>query len=191
VVPAVPPQAAQPPPSAAEAPPQPRLILVSLGTSSDPAGPATLLPRVAQRLSGATGLPLRSIPQPHSPPQALADLLIAPGPWLAPLPLDFGLALAQGSWAEALGAWRQPTLLVVDQAQLGSGIPAAATALLERWSVPLVGLLQWGGSWDVSARRRDELPWLGLLGDPQGSDPEGDPAAGLLLSWSRWRDRLA
>jgi len=113
------------------------------------------------------------------------------GPWLAPLPLDPGLALVQGSWAEALGAWRQPTLLVVDQAQLVTGIPAAATALLERWSVPLVGLLQWGGGWDASARRRDRLPWLGQLADTEGADPDADPAAMLLLSWSRWRDRLA
>jgi len=191
VVPAVQPVAAPPPPSAGAAPHQPRLVLVCLSTPSDPAAPATLLPRVAQRLSGATGWPLRLIPQPHSPPQALADLLAAPGPWLAPLPLDPGLALAQGSWAEALGAWRQPTLLVVDQVQLGTGMPAAATALLERWSVPLVGLLQWGGGWDGSARRLDGLPWLGQLADTEGTTGDADPAAVLLVSWSRWRDRLA
>jgi hypothetical protein len=166
-------------------------VLVCLGTPSDPAAPAALLPRVAKRLSEATGLPVRLIAEPQSPPQALADLLAAPGPWLAPLPLDPGLALTQGSWAEALGAWRQPTLLVVDQAQLGTGIPAAATALLERWSVPLLGLLQWGGRWDASARRRDELPWLGQLADAEGPELDADPVAVLLLSWSRWRDRLA
>ena len=166
-------------------------MLVCLGTPSDPAAPAALLPVVAQRLSRATGLPLRSISGPDSPPQALANLLAASGPWLAPLPLDPGLALVQGSWAEALGAWRQPTLLVVDHAQLVTGIPAAATALLERWSVPLLGLLQGGGGWDASARRRDRLPWLGQLADTEGADPDADPAAMLLLSWSRWRDRLA
>jgi hypothetical protein len=165
-------------------------VLVCLGTPSDPAAPAALLPAVALRLSRATGLPLRSIPRPDSPPQALADLLAASGPWLAPLPLDPGLALPQGSWAEALGAWRQPTLLVVDQAQLVTGIPAASTALLERWSVPLLGLLQWGGGWDASARRWDRLPWLGLLADTEVPDPDADPAAVLLLSWIRWRDRL-
>ena len=166
-------------------------MLVCLGTPSDPAAPAALLPAVALRLSRATGIPLQPIPQPDSPPQALADLLAASGPWLAPLPLDPGLALAPGRWAEAHGAWRQPTLLVVDQAQLGTGIPAAATALLERWSVPLLGLLQWGGGWDASARRLDGLSWLGQLADPEGPDPDDDPAALLLLSWSRWRDRLA
>jgi hypothetical protein len=146
------------------------MVLVCLGTPSDPTAPAALLPAVALRLSRATGLPLRSIPRPDSPPQALADLLAASGPWLAPLPLDPGLALAQGSWAEALGAWRQPTLLVVDQAQLVTGIPAASTALLERWSVPLLGLLQWGGAgtprrgvgtnfpgWACSPTRRDQI----------------------------------
>lgn len=191
MVPAVLPAAAPPPPAAGAASRQPRLVLVCLGTPADPTAPATLLPAVAQRLSGATGLPLQSIPQPDSPPQALADLLAAPGPWLAPLPLDPGLALAQGSWAEALGAWRQPTLLVVEQAQLATGIPAAAAALLERCSVPLLGLLQWGGGWDASARRQDGLPWIGRLDDLEGPEPDADPAAVLLLSWSRWRDRLA
>ncbi len=166
-------------------------MLVGFGNPSDPTAPATLLPAVALRLSRATGLPLRLIPRPDSPPQALADLQAASGPWLAPLPLDPGLTLVQGSWAEALGAWRQPTLLVVDQAQLGTGIPAAATALLERWSVPLLGLLQWEGGWDASARRRDRLPWLGRLADTEGPEPDADAAAMLLLSWSRWRDRLA
>jgi hypothetical protein len=70
-------------------------------------------------------------------------------------------------------------------------MPAAATALLERWSVPLVGLLQWGGGWDASARRLDRLPWLGQLADTEGTNDDADPAAVLLLSWSRWWDRLA
>lgn len=191
MVTAVSPEAAQPAPPSAEAPLQPRLVLVSLAPPADPTAPAALLPAVAHRLSEATGIPLRLIPQPHSPPEALADLLTASGPWLAPLPLDPGLAMAQGSWAEALGAWRQPTLLVVDQGQLLTGIPAAATALLERWSVPLLGLIQWEGRWDASARRRDGLPWLGQLGDADGPDPDADPVAVLRLSWSQWRDRLA
>ena len=168
-----------------------QLVLVCLGTPADPAVPATLMPAVARRLAAATGLPLRSIPQADSPPQAMAELLAASGPWIAPLPIDPGVALAQGSWAEALGAWRQPTLLVVDQAQLGTGIPAAATALLERWSVPLLGLLQWGGSWDDAMRRHDRLPWIGKLEAMEGPEPDADPADLLMLSWRRWRDRWA
>lgn len=175
----------------ADSSPSPRLILVCLGTTTDPTAPAKLLPAVARRLSATTGLPVRPILRPESPPHALADLLAEPGPWLAPLPLDPGLALAQGSWAEALGAWRQPTLLVVEQAQLGTGLPAAATALLERCSVPLLGLLQWEGRWDGQMRIRDGLPWLGLLGEGEDPEPEFDPAALLLLRWSRLREQLA
>jgi hypothetical protein len=44
-------------------------------------------------------------------------------------------------------------------------MPAAATALLLGWNVPLLGLLQWGGSWDGGSRRRDGLPWLGRLAE--------------------------
>ena len=78
------------------------------------------------------------------------------------LPLDPGLPLDLGGhWAEALGAWRQPAVLVVAAEQLQTGVPAAMTALLERWQVPLVGLVQWGEPWAWAERRRDGLPWLG------------------------------
>jgi len=30
-----------------------------------------------------------------------------------------------------------------------------------------------------------------LLSDTEGPDPDADPAALLLLSWNRWRDRLS
>ena len=153
-----------------------RLVLVALGSALDPAGPALLLPQVAARLSRLTGLPRRAIPQPDPAPQALATLLAPPGPWLAALPLDPGLPLAAGSWAEALGAWRQPTLLVVDSSQLATGLPAAATALLERWNVPLLGVMQWGGRWDPAARRRDGLAWIGQLAEPR--DPDRSPGSG-------------
>jgi hypothetical protein len=72
--------------------------------------------------------------------------------------------LPDGSWVEALGAWRQPCLLAFAASQLATGLPAAATALLERWSVPLVGLIPWEGEWDGACRRADGLPWLGRLG---------------------------
>ena len=87
-------------------------------------------------------------------------------PALLGLPLDPGLPLACGGhWAEALGAWRQPALLVCAAEQLQTGVPAAMTALLERWQVPLVGLVQWGEPWAWAERRRDGLPWLGALPD--------------------------
>jgi hypothetical protein len=80
------------------------------------------------------------------------------------LPLDPGLPLARGGhWAEALGAWRQPVVLLLRADQLQTGLPAAMTALLERWQVPLVGLIQGGEPWEWVDRRRDGLPWLGAL----------------------------
>jgi hypothetical protein len=79
-------------------------------------------------------------------------------------------------------------------------LPAAGTALLQRWQVPLVGLIPWGGPWNPVARRQDGLPWLGCLaglpaeqGDPSGValTEVGDEALGLRLRW-RWAqlDRL-
>ncbi len=144
--------------------PLPTLVLLSLGASDDPNGPARLLPLVASRLAGLTGLPLAAIPDPGDASAALAQLCGQPGPWLAPLPLDPGLWLPGGSWAETLGAWRQPSLLAVPASQLATGLPAAATALLQRWNVPLAGLIQWEGLWDGASRRADGLPWLGRLG---------------------------
>ncbi|MEB3270779.1 MAG: hypothetical protein VKJ44_03890 [Synechococcus sp.] len=96
---------------------------------------------------------------------------------LACLPFDVGLPLADGRcWAEVLGAWRQPCLLVLSAAQLRTGLPAAGCALLRQGRVPLLGLLQWGDPWDQEARRRDGLPWLGLLRDPQAGDPPIAPS---------------
>ncbi len=87
-----------------------------------------------------------------------------PRPALLGLPLDPGLPLVCGGhWAEALGAWRQPAVLVFSADQLESGLPAAMTSLLKNWQVPLVGLVQWGEPWASAERRRDGLPWLGAL----------------------------
>ena len=106
------------------------------------------------------------------PPQLLAAASEQPGPWLWPLAGDPGAFLGdQGCWAEALGAWRQPTLLLIPAAAASTGPAAAYHALLERQGVPLLGLIQWGGPWLAADRRRDGLPWLGWLADPQ------DPAA--------------
>jgi len=95
---------------------------------------------------------------------------LGPRPALLGLPLDPGLPLAGGGhWAEALGAWRQPALLVFSTDQLQTGVPAAMTALLKNWQVPLVGLVQWGEPWASAERRRDGLPWLGALQADQSS----------------------
>jgi len=154
-------------------PPPPRLLLVSLGAPRDPDGPAQLLPAVAARLSGLSGLPLQGVSPHQEAGEALAALQACPGAWLAALPWDPGVWRNGGSWAEALGAWRQPCLLVISGSRLDSGLPAAGAALLERWGVPLAGLIQWQGCWDEAGRRCDGLPWLGRLG---AGDEEG-PAA--------------
>jgi hypothetical protein len=101
--------------------------------------------------------------------------------------VDPGLGLgANGSWAEALGAFRQPTALVLEVAQLASGWPAAATALLRQERVPLVGLIQLGGGWEPERRRGEGLPWLGWLGVAGGNPAEG--GAELLAALAkRWQ----
>jgi hypothetical protein len=190
-------------------PPLPALVLLTLGSTQDRTGPAQLLPAVATRLGGLTGLPLATISDPSHAPVALARLTAQPGPWLAPLPLDPGLWLPGGSWVESLGAWRQPCLLAFAASQLATGLPAAATALLERWSVPLVGLIQWEGEWDGACRRADGLPWLGRLGadalgeatamdavigaiEAAGSDGEGlDHQDEALALWAALQRRCA
>ena len=130
-------------------------------------------------LATALGLSWREPLRPESPQVALAALA-GRGSGLVPLPIDPGLPLEGGAghWAEALGAWRQPALLLLAGEQLNSGLPAAMTALLLQWRVPLLGLVQADGHWEAPARRGDGLPWLGNL----------DGAEGLALALElRWR----
>jgi len=181
--------------------PELQLLVVAQGAAGSLGGSKDCLPAAANRLAQVLDLPVRTVSCVSDPQEAMAQLSLCPDRWLAALPLDPGLALDSGGcWAELLGAWRQPSLLVLDHVQLATGLPAAGTALLQRWQVPLVGLIQWGGPWNPDARRRDGLPWLGCLaGNPaeQGETPEvavtesGDEALGLRLR-RRWAqlDRL-
>jgi hypothetical protein len=178
-----------------------QLLVVAQGAPGSLGGSGDCLPAAADRLAHVLNLPVRTVATIGDPQKAMAQLSLCPGPWLAALPIDPGLALdAGGSWAELLGAWRQPSLLVLEHVQLATGLPAAGTALLQRWQVPLVGLVQWGGPWDLDARRRDGLPWLGCMaGRPaQQAEPLGgasieveDEALALRLRW-HWAqlDRL-
>jgi hypothetical protein len=156
------------------------LLLVGLGSRQDLCG----LDSLARRLSDAQSLPLRRLSDAEDPDASLSALhapLSAMG-WLAALPVDPGLPLAGGGrWAEALGAWRQPCLLVLSEAQMATGLPAAGSALLERWRVPLVGLLQLGGRWEPLERRRDGLGWLGWLPALPAEDAEALAALQLVL----------
>ena len=106
---------------------------------------------------------------------------------LKPLPLDPGLLLDGGHhWAETLGAWRQPCLMLLAAEQLNSGQPAASVALLAQWQVPLVGLVQADGRWQEQAHRREPLPWLGGLGGDLDA-----LAAATTLRWQQLNATLA
>jgi hypothetical protein len=163
------------------------LLLVGLGRRHELEGLAS----VAARLAAAEGVALQQLARAKDPDASLAALgAEAMVPWLAALPIDPGLPLARGgSWAEALGAWRQPCLLVVRGEQMATGLPAAGAALLAHWRVPLVGLVQVGGDWQPAMRRRDGLPWLGWLPE-SGKDNEEAGAAMAALQQvlrGRWR----
>ena len=170
-----------------DAEPKGGLLLVSLGRRQELDG----LAAVAARLAAAEGVPLRALADTDNPDGGLAALTAGvAGPWLAALPLDPGLPLERGgSWAEALGAWRQPCLLVVRGEQLATGLPAAGAALLERWRVPLAGLVQVGGDWQPVLRRRDGLPWLGWLPEIGEANEEAGAAMAALqqVLRGRWR----
>lgn len=153
-----------------------RLVLAACGRQG---AIAELMEAAAPALATALALPLRDLTPADAPMDALARLHApaadAASGWLAPLSLDPGLHLpATGCWAEALGAWRQPCLLLLRGDELDTGRPAAATALLDQWRAPLLGLAQWGGPWCERERRDDGLPWLGWLPRPEDA-ASGDP----------------
>lgn len=173
------------------------IVLVGLGGGAR-SGPGSLPPlaEVTRRLAELLERPVLALEAEAGPDAALSGISAQAeaggADWLASLEIDVGLALADGRcWAEALGAWRQPAMLVIAAEQLSSGVPAAATALLRHWQVPLLGLVQWGGDWQVGARQRDALPWLGRLGPQRradatlegGSDGERILATALALRW--------
>ncbi|MFM7265558.1 MAG: hypothetical protein ACKOZW_08230 [Cyanobium sp.] len=165
------------------------LVLVAVG--AQPAL-AERLAAATERLGSLSGWPRHPLASDRPPAEALGALpsgraTQAPPAWIAPLPVDPGLGLESGGcWAEALGAFRQPTALVLGAAQLASGWPAAATALLRQEGVPLVGLIQVGGAWEPERRRGEGLPWLGWLGGA-GGQPVEDGQEVLAALAQRWR----
>jgi hypothetical protein len=153
---------------------QPALVWLCCGTAAQI---TALQAQAGPCLAAALGLSLA--PPLHHP----GELSQLPPASLVPLPLDPGLPLAGGGhWAEALGAWRQSCLLLLAAEQLQSGLPAAATALLQQWQVPLLGLVQWDAPWQAGDRRCDGLPWLGWLAAGAHDDAgEHDDGSGALL----------
>ncbi|MEB3351220.1 MAG: hypothetical protein VKM01_02715 [Cyanobacteriota bacterium] len=149
-----------------------RLVVVACGP--DPAV-AALVTGVAPALAEALGWPLQAPPASDDPMGALAALGQQPGPWLAGLLIDPGRPLAMaGCWAEALAAWHQPVVVLIEGAQIATGTAAGASALLRLAGVPLPGLIQVGGAWLAPQRRRDGLPWLGPISavDPSPTTTE-------------------
>lgn len=153
------------------------LLLVGFGPGTELRGP---LEEARQRLADLLLLNGRTLPEGGGPELRMAALRQPAAPagagqgrrWVACLPQDPGLFLPSGGcWAEVLGAWRQPTVALLTEPQLRTGLPGAGTALLRQWRVPLLGLIQWGGAWDETMRRRDGLPWLGAL-HGNGDDPD-------------------
>lgn len=164
-----------------------RSVVVGVGLEASLRGPDGASERAAQRLARTLSLPHRRIGDPGDPQRQLHQLQATGGGWLASLPLDPGHPLDQGgTWAEALGAWRQPTLLIIAWQQLPSGAAASSVALLRQWRVPLLGVLQWGGSWSPDQRRRDGLPWLGRLEEASGPDQEESTRGVTDLLRRRW-----
>lgn len=105
--------------------------------------------------------------------QALQELGAGPLRWLAagdpaaqllPGPERL-LALAKDQelvdWVEFLASNRQACLLALPHAARLRAEAALHHALLDRAGVPLLGLLQVGGTWEPAQRRADGLPWLG------------------------------
>ncbi len=71
----------------------------------------------------------------------------------------------EGCWLDALGAWKKPVVLMVEPLSTGH-VPGAAKAyfaLCKELCVPVIGLLQLGGDWDLIQRKLDGLPWCGHL----------------------------
>ncbi len=105
----------------------------------------------------------------EAPEQQLQALLACPGDWLQPLAVPAAQDLGAAScWAELLGAWRLPTCLLVSDAERCDGVARSQVILLQHYRVPLLGVIQCGGTWRAEERRRDGLPWLGTLCEDRG-----------------------
>ncbi|EAQ74012.1 hypothetical protein WH5701_10255 [Synechococcus sp. WH 5701] len=166
-----------------------RLVLVGAAAADAAAGVEDAASRLAALIGVSALPPLVAVSTDGS--DVAVDLLMAElsgrgGSWLVPLPQDPGrLQPWGGRWSELLGAWRQPTVLLIEAPQADAGLPAACTALLQCCGVPLLGLIQWGGLFDREARRRDGLPWLGVLAQGDSADADADLALCLRRRWSQ------
>ncbi|WP_413297327.1 hypothetical protein [Synechococcus sp. MIT S9452] len=81
-------------------------------------------------------------------------------------------------WAEAVAAWRLPTLLLIPAGERLRAEAALHYALLQQQQVPVLGLLQVGEPWHPADRQGDALPWLGCWNP---DEPQELAAFGSLL----------
>ena len=81
-------------------------------------------------------------------------------------------------WAEAVAAWRLPTLLLIPAGERLRAEEALHYALLQQQQVPVLGLLQVGEPWHPADRQGDALPWLGCWNP---DEPQELAAFGSLL----------
>ena len=81
-------------------------------------------------------------------------------------------------WAEAVAAWRLPTLLLIPAGERLRAEAALYYALLQQQQVPVLGLLQVGEPWHPADRQGDALPWLGCWNP---DEPQELAAFGSLL----------
>ena len=135
-------------------------------------------------------VPLACASEPHSGLEALASRPRDRNhPTLLFLSGDAAMAQgSSGSWLDALGAWRCPVLLLAEPNEAGliPGITPAFVALCHSLNIPLVGLAQLGGSWDLVARRMDGLPWCGLLDMADDGGVASDALVrSIQLRWKR------
>ena len=100
---------------------------------------------------------------------------LAPGPERLLL-LSDGAGLVD--WAEAVAAWRLPTLLLIPAGERLRAEAALHYALLQQQQVPVLGLLQVGEPWHPADRQGDALPWLGCWNP---DEPQELAAFGSLL----------
>ena len=122
--------------------------------------------------------------------QAWDQLNLGPQRWLKPDSTIQDLApgterlllLSDGAelvdWAEAVAAWRLPTLLLIPAGERLRAEAALHYALLQQQQVPVLGLLQVGEPWHPADRQGDALPWLGCWNP---DDPQKLAAFGSLL----------
>jgi hypothetical protein len=140
---------------------QHHLALVGAGSL-----PEVRMRRAAEAIASVWDRPLRIHACGEDPDRLLAEFTADVESQLLRLCGDAACERPGGSsWLEALAAWRIPTLLIASPNADGSmpGVVPAYVALCSSLRLPLIGLIQLDGHWQPERRRRDGLPWCGVI----------------------------